>query len=437
MKIFIQSFGCSKNLVDSENLVGLLRSSGHEIIQNIADEEADFAIINTCGFIEEAVKENVSAVIELEDLKKNGQIKAIIVAGCLFNRYSQDLSKEFPNVDLFVKSEDWISILRFLGSQPVENCGRVSLGEKASRYLKIGEGCDSFCSYCTIPMIRGRARSIPIEDLVLEANNLCEQGAKEICVIGQDPTLYGNDLYGAPQLSKLLSELESSVPEGTWLRLLYLHPNRVTREFIEKISQSDKIVPYLDIPIQHIDEEILNGMNRGGDSAHIKDIFRYAREINPLFALRTTVMVGFPGETDEHFKRLLDFIQEFEIDRVGAFQYSQEEGTKAASFPNQVSKKVKTKRYDKVMQLQTKISESRQRLFIGREMKVLIESVDKESKIAWGRSYRDAPEVDGMVGIQLSAKGIKNIKLGSFAEAKILSCTEHDLFGELIKDGKI
>ena len=439
MKIFFQSFGCAKNSVDSEKLIGLLNAVGHEVVFDLQeDNQTEAAIINTCGFIEDAVKENVDAVLNLESLKKNGVINKIIVAGCLFNRYGEELKKEIPLVDLWAKSEDWDTILRFLSGGGIKTTlsdehwvrGLLKENSAASRYLKISEGCDEFCSYCTIPYIRGRARSVPIEQIITEAEKLCERGAKELCLVGQDTTLYGKDIYGEPRFEELLLELEKCTPEDTWIRLLYLHPNRVTRKFIDKVTESKKILSYLDIPVQHISEPILRSMNRSGDEQHIRDIFLYARENDPLFALRTTLMVGFPGETDEHFNSLLDFLEETQIDRAGVFEYSPEEGTKAVTFVSQVDKKTKKKRAARLMKLQSQISSERQKRFIGRTLKILVSSTDVKDKIAWGRSYRDAPEVDGFVGVHFSSASKNVIKEGDFIYSKISDSTEHDLFGE-------
>jgi len=451
MKIYFQSFGCAKNSADSEKLIGLLHAAGHKVVFDLKENSSDqaltklnatwceAAIINTCGFIEDAVKENINAVLNLESLKENGVINKIIVVGCLFNRYGEELKKEIPLVDLWAKSEDWDTVLLFLSGGKITTKvadehwvrGILKGNSSASRYLKISEGCDGLCSYCTIPSIRGRASSVPIERLITEAVNLCERGAKELCLVGQDTTIYGNDIYGEPKFEELLAELEKHTPEDIWIRLLYLHPNRVTRKFIDKVTMSKKILSYLDIPIQHISEPILRSMNRSGDELHIRDVFRYARENDPLFALRTTVMVGFPGETEEHFSRLLDFLEEMQIDRAGVFEYSPEEGTKAVSFVSQVDRKTKKKRASRLMKLQSQISAARQRLFIGRTLKILVESTDVKDKIAWGRSYRDAPEVDGFVGVHFSSASKNIIKAGEFIHSKISDSTEHDLFGEV------
>jgi ribosomal protein S12 methylthiotransferase len=270
--------------------------------------------------------ENARAIMELEELKNYGVIRKIIVTGCLYNRYGKELQSEFPDVDFWARSEDWSAILNYLNEEVLIEKeidelftwprGLLKEHYVGSRYLKISEGCDSFCSYCTIPLIRGRAKSFPIEQLTAEAVKLCECGAKELCVISQDTTAYGKDIYGETKLEELLDELEKNTPDDIWIRLLYLHPDRITHKLIDKVAGSKKILPYLDVPIQHISDQILQNMNRFRDALHIKDIFRYAREVSPLFALRTTFMVGFPGETEEHFRHILDFMEEIQLDRV-------------------------------------------------------------------------------------------------------------------------
>lgn len=424
--------GCAKNSVDSEHLMGLLLAAGHEFVENA--EDAEVGLINTCAFIQDAVKENVDTILDLELWKEQGVLKKIIVVGCLVNRYEADLQKELPSVDLWAGAEDWSKVITFLGGEVFDtdtNCApRGILPENRvwSRYLKVGEGCDTFCSYCTIPMIRGRLRSIPVAKLVEEALNLCRQGAREICLVGQDLTVYGLDLSGKPLIRELLSALNNSLPEGTWIRLLYLHPDRIDQEFIEFLMSLEKVLPYLDIPIQHIDDTILKSMNRSPVSGQIKEIFRYIREKNPFYALRTTLMVGFPGENEQQFEKILDFLDEAEIDRVGAFMYSPEEGTTAAKFPDQLDQSVKEVRYQRLMELQSEISRRRNLLFLGQKLTVLVEEVDGEDNSAWGRSYRDAPEVDGMVKIEGAGRCLP----GSFVEVLITDAEDHDLFGQLI-----
>ncbi len=426
MKLYLLSLGCAKNSVDSEHLLGLLESAGAEIVPT--PEEADTAIVNTCGIIQAAVEENVNAILDLELLKERGLIERIAVVGCLVNRYGEELKKELPSVDLWARAEEWDLVARGLGLEEGFH-RRTMLPETRpwSRYLKVGEGCDTCCSYCTIPSIRGRARSIPMDDLTKQAVTLAEGGAKEICLVGQDLTIYGRDQHGEPQLRKLLDALDKALPPEVWLRLLYLHPTRVDEEFIDFVAGSGRVLPYLDIPIQHIDGGILNSMNRPDDEGHIRRIFSYARSVDPLFALRTTLIVGYPGETEDQFRKLLDFLEEARIDRVGAFVYSKENGTPAARMRGQVPKRVKDRRYARLMERQAEISLDRQRLFLGKRMRILVDEAVPGEEFAWGRSYRDAPEVDGLVGVPMN----EAIGEGEFLEVRVTDVTEHDLFAEI------
>ncbi len=433
--------GCAKNSVDSETLMGRLAFEGHCVVEN--PEDARVGIINTCAFIQDAVKENIDAILDLELLKERGVLERIVVVGCIVNRYEAELRQELETVDLFARAEDWDTVVNYLAGlerpgagRPAApaGCGRVALPGSPvwSRYLKVGEGCNTFCSYCSIPLIRGRLRSRPVEHLVDEALVLSAEGARELCLVGQDLTAYGCDLYGEPATERLLRELDAALPDGTWVRLLYLHPDRLTPAFVDFLMESDKILPYLDIPIQHIDDTILTRMNRAPAGDHIRRIFRYIRERDPLFALRTTIMTGFPGETEEQFRRVLDFLEEAEIDRVGAFVYSPEEGTRAASFPDPVPREVGEERYARLMELQAAISQERGGLFTGKELEVLLEEVDVEADEAWGRSYRDAPEVDGLVCVSGAAGAVP----GTFVRARITDCEEHDLFGTAVEPGR-
>jgi ribosomal protein S12 methylthiotransferase len=433
--------GCAKNSVDSEHLMGLLVAAGHTIVGDA--KEAQAGLINTCGFIQDAVKENVDAILDLELLKERGELEKIVVTGCLVNRYEKELREELPSVDLWARAEEWDSVVAFLGEGMAAsklaastNCvprGRLAENAPWSRYLKVGEGCDTCCSYCSIPLIRGRLRSVPIPRLTEEACALAASGAREFCLVGQDLTAYGRDLYGEPSIEKLLTALDESLPPDTWIRLLYLHPDRITFKFLDFLFGMKKVLPYLDIPIQHIDDAVLSAMNRRPASLHIKNIVRRVRERDALFALRTTVMAGFPGETDEQFEKLVDFLEEAKLDRVGAFAYSPEEGTKAALMPRQVPDSVKEARRDRLMAAQALFSRERNALFVGKTLRVLIEEIDSEGS-AWGRSYRDAPEVDGMVCVEGGENGNWEkhpLVPGSFVDVKITDAAEYDLFGEI------
>lgn len=426
MKVYLISMGCAKNSVDSEKLLGVLRAQGVEVASDIGT--ADMAIVNTCGFIQPAVEENIDVILELERMKELGRLDKIGVVGCLVNRYGDELKRELPSVDLWANSEEWEAVASFFGvPRQTKERHRLPGTPAWSRYLKVGEGCDSSCSYCTIPSIRGGLRSIPLKELLEEAQSLVSEGAREICLVGQDLTVYGTDLYGAPRLKELLKALETDLPRDVWVRLLYLHPSRIDEPPIEMIAGSPRILSYLDIPIQHIDEDILQRMNRADSGMGIRRVFSCARSIDPLFALRTTVITGFPGETERQFSKLLDFLEETELDRVGAFTFSPEEGTPAYVMEGQVEETVKRGRCNRLLELQAEISIERQRLFIGRRLNVLIEEVSREDDIAWGRSYREAPEVDGLIGVH----GGSALEEGSIVEVLISDAEEQDLFAEI------
>lgn len=427
MKLSIISLGCSKNLVDSENLIGLLEASGVEVVSDVG--EADVALVNTCGFIQPAVEESVNTILDLELLKEQGKLKKIGVVGCLVNRYGDELKKELPSVDVWARAEEWGLVARSLGLVPSFAPARGMLSETRpwSRYLKVGEGCDTFCSYCTIPSIRGRARSVAIPQLSGMALDLAEKGAREICLVGQDLTIYGRDLYGEPRLEELLAVLDQELPRHVWIRLLYLHPSRIDERFIDFVAGHDRILSYLDIPVQHIDPVILKRMNRPSDEQHIRRIFSYARKADPFFALRTTIMVGFPGETETQFSKVLDFLEQTKIDRVGAFIFSPEEGTPAAAMEDRVPSEIGEARYRRLMELQSEISLERQNVFVNKKLRVLVDEIDDEDGTAWGRSYREAPEVDGLIGIS----GGSALEEGQFVEVRITDAAEHDLFAEI------
>ena len=427
MKIYILSLGCAKNRVDSECLAGELIRAGHTLVDDVA--EAECGIVNTCGFIRPAVEENISAVLDLEQLKLEGKLKKVGVVGCLVNRYGEDLTKEIETVDFWAKSEDWQGVVAALGGTPQAGRCRSPLpaGTKFTRYLKISEGCDNRCTYCAIPNIRGGLRSLPLDTIVKEAQQLASEGAKELCVVGQDLTVYGMDTYGRPKLMELLDALESSLPHDLWIRLLYLHPSRVTETLLERVSKGSQILPYLDIPVQHGDARILKSMNRGISDEELLTIFTTARSINPDFALRTTCMVGFPGEKKSHFYKMMDFVSKAKFDRMGAFTFFAEEDTLAYEMGNQVSDKIKEKRLAALMALQSEISFERQQLFVGREMDVLIERVSHDEGFAEGRSFREAPEVDGIIEIRNICADLKE---GDIIRVKMTEAMPHDMAGE-------
>ncbi len=428
MNVYLVSLGCAKNQVDSERLISVLRRAGHEIVED--PREADTALVNTCGFIRPAVEESVDVILELEDLKNRGVVERIGVLGCLLNRYREQLRDEFPAVDFWAEAEKWDSLLQQMGGDSVGDGRRELLPGSSpwSRYLKIAEGCNNRCTYCTIPFIRGPLRSTPVPELVSEARALAAEGAMEICLIAQDPTAYGMDLSVQSQLIPLLDALEDALPPHVWLRLLYVHPRRVDERLLQRIASGRNLVPYLDVPVQHVDGDILSSMNRGTTEEHVRWIFRRAREINPDFALRTTLMTGFPGEDRDRFEKLLDFLEAAEPDRAGAFAFCPEEGTPAESMVGQVSEVEKDDRLTELLEFQESVSRSRQERFVGRDLRVLVEEEDPEKGVFYGRSYRDAPEIDGMVEIH---GGKKELELGTFVTVRIGEALEHDLVGEV------
>ena len=427
----IISLGCPKNAADSERLGGVLAAAGFHLVA--APDEAEIVVVNTCGFLQAAVEEGIQVILELEGLKQSGVIKKIAVVGCMLNRYGDELKAEFPTVDYWARSEDWGALLREMGHDGPEprGCLRADLsGTPWTRYLKISEGCNSQCSYCAIPGIRGRLRSRSVADIIEEAHALVDEGARELCLVGQELSIYGQDLFGRPSLPMLLDELEKELPKGLWLRLFYLHPSLVDAKFLERVANSPLILPWLDIPIQHVDDGILRAMRRPPVEKHIRELFRTGREINPDFAFRTTLMVGFPGETRAQFDKLLDFVEEIGFDRLGAFPYSPEDGTPAASFPDQIPEEEKTARYNELMELQQEVSVARQARFVGRTLDVLIDAVDEETGERIGRSFRDAPEIDGEVAVA----GAESADPGDMIRVKITGSSEYDLSGEMIHE---
>ena len=427
MKIYLLTLGCAKNRVDSECLAGALKAAGHELVPEV--EQAQAAIVNTCGFIRPAVEESIEAILDLEELRQKGELEKIGVVGCLVNRYREGLTSEIPSVDFWAETEDWEGVLKSLAT-PLDGArrrGSLPSTPKYTRYLKISEGCGNRCAYCAIPSIRGPLRSLPVDVIVKEAQQLVGEGARELCVVGQDLTVYGTDNGSGKGLTELLDALESSLPYDIWIRLLYLHPTRVTNKLLERVASGRQIIPYLDIPVQHGDPEILALMNRDIKPGALRSIFRTARELNPDFTLRTTCMVGFPGEKKKHFDNLIDFVKEVRFDRMGAFTFYAEEGTPAECMAGQVSEATKKKRLDALMRVQEEISFERQQSFVGRELRVLVDRVVPEEGFAEGRSFREAPEVDGLIEIRNIRKDIKE---GDMINVKITEAMPHDMAGE-------
>lgn len=425
-KISLVSLGCAKNLVDSEILIGGLKSEKYEIVTQI--DEADTIIINTCGFLDVAREESVDTILECTELKKQGLVEKLIVMGCFSARYDTELRKEIPEVDQFFGTSDHSEILSYLTGKDFKkndpNYFRSLLTPKHYAYLKIAEGCDNVCSFCSIPMMRGMQRSNTLEQNLIEVQNLSDRGVKELLVISQDTTTYGWDLSPKSSLHELM-EVIDKVENIEWIRLHYAHPAHLNRKMIDKFRTLNKLIPYVDMPTQHGSDNMLKKMKRGLDSSGIKKRIDLLRNANDNISLRTSMIVGFPGETDKDFDDLINFIKDVKFDRLGVFKYSEEEGTSAAlDYKDDIPKKIKQERYDEVMMIQQKINYDKNKDRVGRKEKVIVD-VANESGWSLARSYRDAPEIDNYVKIN------QKLNVGEFYNVKIKEAFEYDVIGEL------
>lgn len=434
MKVGFISLGCTKNLIDTEMTIGLFREHQYTIVNDT--NEAEIIVINTCGFIESAKQEAINTILEMAEYKTKGTCKYLIVMGCLVERYIKELRRTLPEVDLFIPIKDydklWEKIDTLidpkklnLHTTQLDYKNRVITTGKITAYLKIAEGCSNRCTYCAIPYIRGKYVSRPFEEILEEAKNLANKGYKEIIVIAQDTTKYGIDLYGKPKLAELLEEI-SKIEGIKWIRFLYAYPESITDELIETVKNNEKICKYFDIPIQHISDSVLKRMNRKTTGEDIKQIILKIKKEIPEAILRTTLIVGFPGETEEDFQKLIKFIGEAYFDKLGAFKYSKEEGTPAAKLPNQIHYKTKIKRYNKIMELAQKISKQKLQEKIGQEYEMLIETETFDKRYYVGRTYMDIPEEDGLVFIPKS--NIQN----TWIRIKITNVKNYDLIGETL-----
>ena len=413
-KVGVINLGCARNLVDAQMMLGRLKKNGHRIVDV---EQADTVIVNTCSFIAEARQESVDTILDLLELKKQGKIKKVIVAGCLAQRYGKDLTKEFKEVDAFVGTPTL---------QRDDNGAQLQLTPKHFAYVKICESCFNACSFCAIPKIKGKFISRTIESVVKEVQELDAKGVREINIIGQDITAYGMDIYREKSLARLLKELVKVTKNVQWIRLLYAFPAHVTDELIDVIASEEKICSYIDIPLQHVSDHILKEQNRNITTQGTWDLMKKFRSKIPNGFIRTTYIVGMPGETQADFDELRAFNQQMKFERVGVFVYSKEEDTKAASMPNHVPEKTKKERLDILMKDQQEISKKIQESFVGRRLKVLIEEKEKNSKETYiGRSEYDAPDVDGLVYVRSS----KALKAGDFVMVDITDAYEYDLAG--------
>ncbi|RHV08483.1 30S ribosomal protein S12 methylthiotransferase RimO [Firmicutes bacterium OM07-11] len=442
MKILFISLGCDKNLVDSEVMLGLLASRGYEMIDD--EQEADIIVVNTCCFIHDAKQESVDNILEMAEYKKTGKLKALIVTGCLAERYRQEIIDEIPEVDAVLGTTAYDKILdavdkalegkHFLEMEdlqalPVVDTKRQITTGGHFAYMKIAEGCDKHCTYCIIPKIRGTYRSVPMEQLIKEAEELAAQGVKELILVAQETTLYGKDLYGEKSLHKLLKEL-CKVSGIQWIRILYCYPEEITDELIQVIKEEPKICHYLDLPIQHANDEILKRMGRRTSKQELIDIVTKLRKEISDICLRTTLITGFPGETEEQHQELVEFVDEMEFDRLGVFTYSPEEDTPAATMPDQIDEEVKLERQAELMELQQEIAFDTAENMIGREMLVMIEGKIADEPAYVGRTYRDAPKVDGLIFVETG----ELLMSGDFAKVTVTGAEEYDLIGGLTNE---
>lgn len=422
-KISVITLGCSKNTVDSERLMNQLKLNKFKVVHD--SDDADSIVINTCGFIEAAKEESINTILSAIELKKKGKIKKVVVAGCLSERYMNDLRKEIPEVDAYFGTEAYDGIVKeFGGDLKYELLGeRFLTTPKHYAYLKISEGCDNPCSFCAIPLMRGKHKSKPMNDLINEAQSLVAKGVKELIIIGQDTTDYGIDLYGKRNIAELLNKL-SLINGLEWIRLLYAYPSHFPEDLIEEISNNPKICKYIDIPLQHISDNVLKSMRRGITKRRTIELINTLKEKIPNLTLRTTFIVGYPAETEKDFEELCEFVKEMKFDRVGVFNYSIEENTPSFILGDPISEEEKEKRKSTLMEIQKEISESKNNELIGKELKILIDEYDGSYFI--GRSEKDAPEVDGEVLIKSDKE---TLKIGEFYNIEIIDSNEYDLFG--------
>ena len=446
MNILFVSLGCDKNLVDTEVMMGLLAKKGHQMIDD--ETQADIVIVNTCCFIHDAKEESIQTILEMAQLKETAVLKKLIVTGCLAQRYKEEILEEIPEVDAVLGTTSYDEIAEVIdglfSDSPMERAdarmimkdvdylpetqkGRLVTTGGHFAYLKIAEGCDKHCTYCIIPKIRGNFRSVPMEELIDEAKELADQGVKELILVAQETTLYGKDIYGEKSLPRLLKTL-CKIQGLRWIRILYCYPEEITDELIQVIKEEPKICHYLDLPIQHASDAILKRMGRKTSKEQLISIIGKLREEIPDITLRTTLITGFPGETDEQHEELMDFVDQMEFERLGVFTYSPEEDTPAAEMPDQISEEIKQDRQAELMELQQDIVFDRNEDLIGEEMLVMIEGKVADENAYVGRTYRDAPNVDGLIFVNTDEELVS----GDFAKVKVTGAMDYDLIGELL-----
>lgn len=451
MNVGFVSLGCSKNLIDTEMMIGIFKNNNFNIVNE--PSKADVIVVNTCGFIESAKEEAINTILEMAEYKKTGKCKVLIATGCLVERYKEELEKALPEVDILLKYSDYAeekgksaevfketlkniyTIIEKSDNNKLENTeldfmNRVVTTGEQYAYLRIAEGCDNRCTYCAIPYIRGAFSSRKIEDIVKEAEILVASGRKELILIAQDTSKYGKDIYGEAKLAELLKEL-CKIKELKWIRFLYTYPEDITDELIQVVKENDKICKYFDIPIQHISDKVLKRMNRKCTGESIKNTIAKLRKEIPGVVIRTTLMVGFPGETQEDFEELYNFVKETKFDKLGAFTYSKEDGTPAARLKEQIHPMTKKSRYNKIMKLQQEISKENEKKQLGKELEILIEDITPDKKYYLGRSCMDVPGIDGIAYVENTSK--ENF-IGKYVKAKVVEVKEYDMILKIITD---
>ncbi len=439
VKIGMVSLGCNKNQVDAERMLYKIKEAGYQLVADAA--LSDIVIVNTCGFIESAKQEAIETILEFGKLKEEGRIKKIIVTGCLAERYKEEVAELLPEADAVIGlgcNDDILNVIDkvLANERPLEFANKFCLPMEGGRvqttlpfysYLKVAEGCSNCCTYCAIPAIRGKYRSVPMEKLIEEAKGLAEHGVKELNIIAQDSTRYGEDLYGECKLPELLTEL-CKIDKLKWIRILYCYPERITDKLLNVIAKEDKIVKYIDVPIQHCCEDILKKMNREGNEEYLRALMTKIREKVPNVTIRTTLITGFPSETEEQFNQLADFVKDMRFDRLGCFPYSQEEGTKAAEMPDQLDEETKQRRADVIMEQQQIIMAQNNEKMIGKTIEVVTEGFDRYGECYFGRSAADAPDIDGKIFFRSPERKLTS---GSFVKVNITETLDYDLIGEI------
>lgn len=443
MNVGLVTLGCTKNQVDSEMILGVFKTQGFNIVNQV--EEADIIVVNTCGFIESAKEEAIDTILEMADYKEVGNCKVLIVTGCLAKRYKKQIIESMPEVDLVIGVDEYNNLPEILSNffsqkkafnqykfnQKLDFNNRVISSTYPLAYIRISDGCDNKCSYCAIPLIRGAFKSRQMEDILKEVEDLAKKGIKEFCIISQDTSKYGLDIYGELKLAELLQKM-SKIEGVKWIRILYMYLFETTDELIEEIAKNDKVCSYFDIPIQHLNDKMLKDMNRHDTKEIIYDRIKRIRELVPDAILRTTCIVGFPGETKEQFEELIDGIKELQFDRLGAFTYSREEDTASYDFENQIDEELKEKRLKKLFGVQKKISLEKNKSRLGKEYEVIVEDISENEEFFVCRSMLEAPDVDGRIYIKIDDESASKIIVGDYTQVKIIDYNDYDLFAKII-----